>query len=360
MPRWPRRAGGSRHSAPPWREAGGLIRPGTDADGPDCLRLIAACWEEYEPGPADVRAEIAEIDRLATHFTEAGGALWAAEEAGRLVGMVGTYPAADGWHVARMYVAAGQRGTGLARDLLAAAEAFARAAGGTRMVLWSDVLFARAHAFYEKHGYVRRGGLRTLDNPQRSIEAGFAKPLTGRVVEELDIAAAESAERPLAAMLQACVATGASALFLPPLGRERAMGYWRGVTRAVGAGDVRLFAAWRNGVLAGTVQLGLDMPEDGRHRAEVLMLLIAPGSRCRGVARLLLAAAEAAAGEAGRTLLVLETRVDDHAEPLYRAGGWAEAGTIPGYVRDAKGREHGMRRYHKSLDCGAGGLAARS
>ena len=263
--------------------------------------------------------------------------------------MVATYPAEDGWHLSRMYVLAGQRGTGLGRDLLVQAEDHARAAGGQRMVLWSDVLFTRAHAFYEKHGYVRRGGLRQAGNPSQSIEAGFTKPLAGRVVEELDIAAAESAERPLAAILQACVDGDASVSFLPPLGRDEAMAYWRSVTRAVGQGDTRLFVGWRNGVLAGTVQLGLDMPENGRHRAEIRKLLVAPGSRCRGVARLLLAAAEAAAVQAGRRLLVLDTRVDDHAEPLYRTAGWTEAGTIPGYTIDAEGRAFGTRLYYKAV-----------
>ncbi len=158
-----------------------MIRPGVDADGPGYLRLIAACWEEYEPGPADVRGEIAEIDGLATHYAGRGGALWTAEQDGQVVGMVGTVPAADGWHVARMYVAPGQRGTGLAAALLGAAEEFARAAGAVRMVLWSDVLFLRAHAFYAKHGYVRQGGLRTLGNASRSVEVGFAKLLAGCV-----------------------------------------------------------------------------------------------------------------------------------------------------------------------------------
>ena len=323
------------------------IRAGRDEDG--YRDLIAACWREYEADELDVEGEIPEIGTLASAIAAKGGALWTAERAGTVAGMVATYPAEDGWHLSRMYVAADERGTGLARDLLLTAEDHARAAGGTRMVLWSDVLFTRAHAFYEKHGYLRRGGLRPLGNPANSIEAGFAKPLAGRVVEELDIAAAESAERPLAAILQACVDSGASVSFLPPLERDKALAYWRGITRAVGQGDTRLFAAWRNGVLAGTVQLGLDTPENGRHRAELRKLMVAPGSRCRGLARLLLAAAEDAARQSGRTLLVLDTRVDDHAEPLYREAGWSEAGLIPGYTADAAGEAFGTRLYYKVI-----------
>ena len=325
-----------------------MIRPGRDGDGPGYLELIAGCWREYEAEP-EIRGEIPEIDALATALAEAGGMLWTAEEAGRVVGMVGTYPAEDGWHLSRMYVAAAERGTGLGRDLLVTAEDHARAAGAGRMVLWSDVLFTRAHAFYEKHGYLRRGGLRALHNPAQSIEAGYAKPLAGRVVEALDVAAAESAERPLATMLQACVEAGAATDVLAPLSRAAALTYWRGITRAVGRDELRLFAAWRNAALAGTAQLGLDMPGTASHRAELRMLLVAPGSRCRGLARLLLATAEDAARQAGRRLLVTDTRVDDHAEPLYRDAGWLEGGTIPGFTLDRDGRPYDTRRYYKPL-----------
>ena len=326
-----------------------MIRPGRDDDAPGYIALIGACWGEYPGVVFDIDAELPEIRALATYMAGRGGALWTAEHGGQLVGMVANYPADDGWHLSRMYVAASHRGTGLARDLLQAAEDHARTAGATRMVLWSDVLFTRGHGFYEKHGFVRRGGLRALHDLSNTIEAGYAKPLAGRVVEELDVAAAESAERSLASLLQACVDGGASVSFIPPLGHDRAMAYWREITRAVGQGQVRLFAAWRNGTLAGTVQLGLDMPENQRHRADIRKLMVAPGSRCRGLARGLMAAAETAARTAGLQLLVLDTRVDDHAEPLYRDLGWTEAGTIPGYAMDSHGAAHATRLYYKAL-----------
>ena len=120
-----------------------------------------------------------EIAALATHMRGRGGELWAAEHEGGVVGMVAAYPAEDGWHLSRMYVAASHRGTGLAAALIACAETHARGAGAAQMVLWTDMLFARAHAFYEKCGYVRRGGLRALDDLSRSIEARYWKPLTG-------------------------------------------------------------------------------------------------------------------------------------------------------------------------------------
>ena len=212
-----------------------MIRPGRDDDSAGYITLIAGCWGEYPGVAVDVAAEVPEIGALATALAGRGGALWTAEAAGCVVGMVATYPAPDGWHLSRMYVAAGQRGTGLGHALLAQAEDHARAAGAVRMVLWSDVLFTRAHAFYEKHGYVRRGGLRALHDVSNTIEAGYAKPLAGCVVEALDIAAAESAERPLAALLQACTASGAAGPFLPPLARDKALASPRPWGRATSA-----------------------------------------------------------------------------------------------------------------------------
>lgn len=153
-----------------------MIRPGRDDDGAAFERLIGVCWREYGD-LSEVRGEIPDIDKFATATAAAGGALWSAMASGQVVGMVVTTPAEHCWHLSRMYVAKAQRGSGLAVDLLLTAENHVRRSGGTCMVLWSDVLFTRAHRFYEKHGYLRRGGVRTADNPAQSIEAGFSKLL---------------------------------------------------------------------------------------------------------------------------------------------------------------------------------------
>jgi GNAT superfamily N-acetyltransferase len=327
-----------------------VIRPGRDADGAGYIALIGACWREYPGIVPDVLAEAPEVAALASFIAGRGGALWTAEADGAVVGMVATYPMDDGWHLSRMYVAAGYRGTGLAADLLCGAEKHARAAGAARMVLWSDVLFTRGHAFYEKHGYVRRGGLRALHDLSNTIEAGFAKPLAGLVVEALDVAAAQSAERSLATILQDCVAGGASVSFLRPLARDSAMAYWRGVTTAVGQGQTALLAAWVDGALAGTVQLGLDMPQNQPHRADIRKLLVSSLWRRHGVARALMHAAEATAAFANRSLLVLDTQAHSAAARLYQVSGWTAAGTIPGYALDPDGISRATQFFFKRLD----------
>ena len=326
-----------------------MIRPGRDADAAGFIALISACWAEYPGVVFDVDAELPEIRALATYVAGKGGALWTVEQDGQVVGMVAAHPAADAWHVSRMYVATPQRGTGLAADLLRRAEQHARAAGAVRMALWSDMLFTRAHAFYGKHGYVRHGGLRVLQDLSNTIEAGFAKPLAGLVVQTLDVAAAESAEPTLAAILRDCVHGGASVSFVPPLPQDKALAYWRTITRAVGEGRAALLGAWLDGVFVGTVQLGLDMPDNQRHRADLRKMLVSPSARRHGVGGALLLAAEQAAATAGRELLVLDTWTDSAGPALYRAHGWRPAGVIPGYSRDENGADQDTQYFYKRL-----------
>lgn len=324
------------------------IRDGRDDDAENFIALIDACWSEYPGCIMDLDGEVPELRALATYCTGKGGKLWAAEdESGAIVGMVATYPlnADRAWEVARMYVARAARGSGLARALLAQAEDHARAQGAQRIVLWTDTRFETAHRFYEKHGYVRSGSIRVLDDVSKSLEFRYTKPIAGLVVEVLDAAAAASAERRLAEILAACVDAGASVSFLPPMTRERAQKFWRKTASEVAAGKVLLLAAWSEGVIAGTVQLDLAMSENQPHRAELEKLLVHPAFRGRGIARALLSRAEQAAIGHGRTLLTLDTAAGGDAEPIYRAEGWTEIGRVPGYALNADRRTYGDTLY---------------
>lgn len=312
--------------------SGVILRPGRDADAEGFIRLIGDCWSEYPGCILDVDGELPELRALATYFAEAGGALWAAEQDGRVIGMAATRPMSQdaAFEICKVYLAKEARGTGLAHKLLDAVEAHARAAGAERLVLWSDTRFMTAHRFYEKRGFVRQGSIRVLDDLSKSLEFRYARPVAGLVVEVLDAAAAASAERGLAGLLAACVADGASLTWFAPLAPAVAQGFWRSVSSQVALGKAVLLVAWLEGELAGTVILSLDMPESQPHRAEVQKLMVAPAARRRGVGRALMARAEQAARGLGRSLLVLDTRSGTAAEALYRAMGWTELGTIPG------------------------------
>jgi GNAT superfamily N-acetyltransferase len=310
-------------------------RPGRDEDAAGVIRLIGDCWSDYPGCVVDIDGEAPELRALASYCAGRGGAVWVAED-GDVVGLVCAFPLGDDvWELAKMYVARAHRGGGLAERLIQTAEFHARANGGTRMKLWSDTRFDRAHRFYEKHGYVRSGPIRALNDKSNSIEFGYTKPLVGVVVERLDAAGAASAEASLARILGDCVDSGASVSFLPPMARETALAFWRRVSSAVARGEKILLAAWLDGALVGTVQLDLATPENQPHRADLAKMLVHPRARRRGVARLLLAAAEAEAAAAGRTLMTLDTCEDGFAEGLYRSAGWIACGRIPGYALDA-------------------------
>ena len=68
-----------------------------------------------------------------------------------------------------------------------------------------------------------------------------------------------------------------------------------------------------------------------------------------GVGAQLLAAAERAALDAGRTLLVLDTVTGTDAERLYVANGWTRVGEIPNYALWPDGRTCPTTVYYKEL-----------
>ena len=139
----------------------------------------------------------------------------------------------------------------------------------------------------------------------------------------------------LGALLHACVHAGASIGFVLPFSTEQSEAYWRDkILPRVRDGSVELLAARMEDRIVGSVQLDHDTPPNQPHRAEVRKLLVHPDSRRQGIAKALMAAIESRAAALGRSLLTLDTRTGDHAEPLYAALGYRIAGIIPGYCRD--------------------------
>jgi acetyltransferase len=170
------------------------------------------------------------------------------------------------------------------------------------------------------------------------------------VIESLAAEAVRAALPDLSALLVDAVASGASIGFLPPLGPTEAADYWAGVAAAVAEGSrVLLVARDAGGALVGSAQLGLETRPNGRHRAEVMKVMVHRKARGRGIGRALMLAAEAEARRHGRTTLFLDTRLGDPAEGLYRATGWTFVGSIPRYARSANGAFDANAIYYKLL-----------
>jgi GNAT superfamily N-acetyltransferase len=149
---------------------------------------------------------------------------------------------------------------------------------------------------------------------------------------------ARSLRPALAEILADCVAGGASISFMSPFTPEAAAEWWGSVIDAVGAGRIALLGAFDDGHLVGSAQLGLEFPENQRHRAEVKKVIVHRRARGRGVATALMAALDAEARRRGRTLLTLDTATGSDAERLYERLGWSRVGIIPNQALWPDGR----------------------
>ncbi len=153
----------------------------------------------------------------------------------------------------------------------------------------------------------------------------------------------------LASVLEDCVAGGASVSYLAPFSHEDARRAFEGFVADAEQGRRVILAAFADGTLVGTVQVLLAVPPNQPHRGEIAKLLVHRSARKRGVARLLMDGAEAAARAEGKTLLVLDTVTGDAAERLYERLGWQIVGVIPGYALYPDGRPCDTTVFYKSL-----------
>lgn len=150
------------------------------------------------------------------------------------------------------------------------------------------------------------------------------------VVEDVDA---------LAEVLVDCVEGGASVNFMLPFDHERAAAFWvDNLARAADGDRIVLVAqvedhgkADGGAGVVGTVQVILTATENQPHRGEISKMLVHRRARRRGVADALMAAIEAEARAAGRTLLVLDTASPD-AERVYERRGWQRVGVIPRFA----------------------------
>lgn len=168
-------------------------------------------------------------------------------------------------------------------------------------------------------------------------------------IQTLDQAATLAALTDLAELFFETVRGGASMGYMLPFPPEEAEAYWRGVAEAVRRGDIVLLVAVHDGRIAGSVQLGIAMPPNQPHRADIKKLMVHPLARGRGLSRRLMDAAETEAAARGRSLLVLDTATGEPAEKIYQHLGWQHAGIIPGYALFPDGRFCDTTFYYKQL-----------
>ena len=146
-----------------------------------------------------------------------------------------------------------------------------------------------------------------------------------------------------------CVESGASVSFMLPLTRERALAFWRRIAQGVSAGERALIVAEDAGGICGTVQLSFDLPENQPHRADLAKMLVHRRARRQGLGAALMRAAEDAARESGKTLIVLDAVTGGDAARLYERLGWVRVGDIPDYALYPAGGLCSTTVYYRDL-----------
>ena len=175
-----------------------------------------------------------------------------------------------------------------------------------------------------------------MDNPVEIMSCSAA--MSGYSILRLDPPGIRARAAELADVLIDCVEGGASVSFMSGLDRRRAEGFWKDIADRAERDARAVLAAVRDsdGKIVGTVQMIPAGTDNQPHRADVAKMLVLRAERRRGLGAALMRAAEAAAIDAGKTLLTLDTASDD-AERLYAALGWERVGVIPNYALNPDG-----------------------
>jgi len=173
--------------------------------------------------------------------------------------------------------------------------------------------------------------------------------MSGFTVRRIDILSSREFGG-LCEVLIDCVEGGASVSFMRPMTLAKAADFWRGVAASVARGERALIVAEDSGGrILGTAQALWAEAENQPHRADIAKMLVHSSARRLGVGAAVLRAAENAARESGRNVLVLDT-ASDAAERLYERGGWRRVGTIPDFALMPDGARCDTVVYYKRLD----------
>ena len=166
-------------------------------------------------------------------------------------------------------------------------------------------------------------------------------------IRRLAMSEAREAASALAEVLVDCVAGGASVSFMAGLTQREALAFWQG---EADAGDGRaILVAEDDAGIFGVVQVIPAWPPNQPHRADISKMLVHSRSRRQGAAEALLEAAETAALDMNRTMLVLDTVTGGAAERLYEKRGWTRVGVIPDFALMPDGELCATTVFYKAL-----------
>jgi len=180
------------------------------------------------------------------------------------------------------------------------------------------------------------------------MTAPAAKPVPISI-RALDAAEAQARLGELADILVDAVAHGASVNFMAGFSHDEGRAFWRTQIAGIANGEKRLIVGDDGERLVATVILTFAHQPNAPHRAEIGKMVVLSSARRQGIGRRLLTAAEAAARDSGRTLLLLDTETGSAGDTLYRRCGWTEYGRVPGHAFKPNGRLAETTFFYKEL-----------
>ena len=147
------------------------LRPTVPGDVPRILALIGSIFREYDC-VLNVETEDVHLQNPGEYFRRRGGEFWVVEDAGEIVATGGFILVGEVAELKSLYVDPRRRRQGWGRRLTELVIARARERGCTRLALWSDTRFTKAHALYRDLGFTQEGE-RDLHDSNHSREYGF-------------------------------------------------------------------------------------------------------------------------------------------------------------------------------------------
>jgi acetyltransferase len=168
------------------------------------------------------------------------------------------------------------------------------------------------------------------------------------MIEALRQPVSEADLRGLAEVLVDGVDAGGSLSFLPPLGEDEALRYWRESIAAADPRAVVIVARDAEGI-AGAVRLAPVWAPNQQDRAHLEKLVVHRRARRKGLARELVRGLEQHAAQAGFRMLTLEARRHDFAEQLYQSLGWIPCGIVPRDCLEPDGSRSDTVVYYREL-----------
>ncbi len=177
-----------------------IVREARDDDA-GALATLVRSVAQGQPDGAVEAAGRPSLDRPASAFAERDGRLWLVTSGQEAVGALGVYRGArpEEFDLALIGLDREQRGLGLATALLAGADAFAAASGGSALGVWVDTRLTEAIDFLERQGFVKDPGVKGRHDGSDAVEVRFSRPIATGAVAGEEVSRPPSEARPDAA-----------------------------------------------------------------------------------------------------------------------------------------------------------------